>query len=494
MKHLLKFTKNQGLEAALAFLLPFTLYLRTLAPTIYNLDSAELTTAAATLGITRATGYPLYILLGHLWSFFPAGDVGYRLNLFSAFCGALTIALGWLLLRSWKVDRWAAAGALGLLACAPFFWSLSTTAEVYTLQTALIAGLLLALQHWTRQPTAARMAWVGICAGLCLSNHLSALLLLPGCAWLVLARQPSIFRGWAVPAGLGGLLVGLSPYLYLPLRFGALPAFNYAGLYDASGIFHPMNLASWDGFWSLVLGRRFSDMMFHYDIATTLPALRQLLTSLWRAFLIIGIGPGLLGMIVLERKWRGWGIALLLMLAGNVLFYTGYTVVDVETMYLPILFLWAIWLGVGYQKIVDWLNRPQLKKTTGLSRGTNAMRALMLLLVLFALILNWQSADHSQDWSTRTLGESQLRQMEAGAVYFGWWDTVPVMTYLQLVEGQYPNVKIINRFLMQADDLTIYAHNQAAIRPVYADTPFTVQPGFSSQKIDEKLYRLIVLQ
>jgi len=122
------------------------------------------------------------------------------------------------------------------------------------------------------------------------------------------------------------------------------------------------------------------------------------------------------------------------------------------------------------------------------------MRALILLLVLFALILNWQSADHSQDWSTRTLGESQLRQMEAGAVYFGWWDTVPVMTYLQLVEGQYPNVKIINRFLMQADDLTIYAHNQAAIRPVYADTPFTVQPGFSSQKIDEKLYRLIVLQ
>ena len=47
-----------------SFFFPLLLYLQTLAPTVYNLDSAELTTAAATLGITRATGYPLYILTG----------------------------------------------------------------------------------------------------------------------------------------------------------------------------------------------------------------------------------------------------------------------------------------------------------------------------------------------------------------------------------------------------------------------------------------------
>src|SRR5690242_10390736 len=76
-----------------AFTLPFTLYLLTLAPTVYNLDSAELTTAAATGGITRATGYPLYLLLGRLWSHIPIGDIGYRMNMFSAINGALTVAL-----------------------------------------------------------------------------------------------------------------------------------------------------------------------------------------------------------------------------------------------------------------------------------------------------------------------------------------------------------------------------------------------------------------
>src|SRR4051794_2808336 len=90
-----------------AFGLPFILYVLTLAPTIFNLDSAELTTAAATGGITRATGYPLYLLLGYLWSQIPIGDVGYRMNLFSAFNGALTVALAERILRRWRVGRWA---------------------------------------------------------------------------------------------------------------------------------------------------------------------------------------------------------------------------------------------------------------------------------------------------------------------------------------------------------------------------------------------------
>ncbi len=72
-----------------AFCLPMLLYWQTMAPTIYNLDSAELTTAAYTGGLMRATGYPLYLSIGYLWSRIPIGDVGFRMNLFSAVCGAI---------------------------------------------------------------------------------------------------------------------------------------------------------------------------------------------------------------------------------------------------------------------------------------------------------------------------------------------------------------------------------------------------------------------
>ena len=61
---------SSGLDwfALAAVGLPLLIYSQTLAPTIYNLDSAELTTAAATNGIVRATGYPLYLVLGKIWS------------------------------------------------------------------------------------------------------------------------------------------------------------------------------------------------------------------------------------------------------------------------------------------------------------------------------------------------------------------------------------------------------------------------------------------
>lgn len=43
--------------------------------------------------------------------------------------------------------------------------------------------------------------------------------------------------------------------------------------------------------------------------------------------------------------------------------------------------------------------------------------------------------DLSGDWSTRQIGQTILNEVEPGAVVFGWWDTVPVIQYLQLVEG-----------------------------------------------------------
>jgi hypothetical protein len=141
-----------------AFGLPLILYVLTLAPTIYNLDSAELTTAAATGGITRATGYPLYLVLGKMWSWLPFGDVGYRMNLFSAVGGAMTILLAERILRRLHVGPWARFGALGLLASAYYFWALSLIAEVYTLHTALMAGAILLLLRWAEAPGPLRLA------------------------------------------------------------------------------------------------------------------------------------------------------------------------------------------------------------------------------------------------------------------------------------------------------------------------------------------------
>lgn len=459
----------------LAFCLPFALYLLTAAPTIYNLDSAELTTAAATSGIARATGYPLYLMLGYLWSWLPLGDVGYRMNLLSAFNGALTIALAERVLRRLAVGPWATFGALGLLACANSFWSLSLVAEVYTFQTTLMAALLLVLLRWNEHPSPQRLALVGLMLGLALSHHGATLLLLPGCAFFLLTRSPrQMLAPRALMFACGGLLLGLSCYLYLPLRYVAHPLFNYAGHYNALGQFISVDLRTPQGVFWLVSGQAFRNDMLAYDRFELWSEVERFGILIWRTFLGIGITPGIVGLIVLlRRNWRLGG-ALLLMWLCHVAFYVDYRVFDKETMFLPAYLIWALWLGVGYQTLLNWVREPANESSW---LRLLPLQGLILGAALFAMLWNWPLVDSSRDWSTRTRSENILRHSEHGALIVGWWDVVPSISYLQLVEGQRPDMETLNRFLIAPDDLQRLLLREIQRRPVYIDSvPGGLQP------------------
>lgn len=453
-----------------AFGLPFTLYILTLAPTVYNLDSAEFTAAAASGGLVRATGYPLYLLLGRVWSWLPIGDVGYRMNLLSAFSGALTVALAERILRRLDVGPWAVLGALGLLASAPYFWAMSLIAEVYTLHTALMATIILLLLRWADDPTPGRLALVGLTGGLSMGNHAATVLLLPGILWHLFTVAPrKVLVPRAFLAAVGASLLGLAVYLYLPLRFGALPAFNYAGHYSASGVFIPVNLRTFGGLWWLVSGQAFAGEMFAYQGADLWREVGHFGAQLWRAFLVVGIGPGLLGAVVLlKRDWRHGGM-LILMFAAIAGFYIDYRVVDKDTMFLPAYLVWALWLGIGYQVLLGWV-----RQATGAAAqrwGTWLMRGLMVGVVLLTVGWNWRLVNLSDDRSARERGEAILRSVEPDALILGWWDTAPVVEYLQLVEDQRPDVQTINRFLIAREDMVRLVQREVLRRPVYIDNP-----------------------
>ncbi len=97
--------------SATLFLLAFALYVRTLAPTVVFLfdDTLEFQYVIPRLGILHPTGYPLYALLGKLFTLIvPLNDVAYRLNLFSALCAALAVAFVYLVAQQLTTHRIAA--------------------------------------------------------------------------------------------------------------------------------------------------------------------------------------------------------------------------------------------------------------------------------------------------------------------------------------------------------------------------------------------------
>src|SRR6266700_5757421 len=75
------------------FLVALLLYCCTLAPTVTLTDSGELIVVAHALGVAHPPGVPLWVMLAHLASLVPLGNVAVRINFSSAVFAALACAM-----------------------------------------------------------------------------------------------------------------------------------------------------------------------------------------------------------------------------------------------------------------------------------------------------------------------------------------------------------------------------------------------------------------
>ncbi|MEJ2559410.1 MAG: DUF2723 domain-containing protein, partial [Anaerolineae bacterium] len=178
------------LIAAALFIGGLIAYVSTLAPTLLDGDAALFQYTPSVLGVTYPTGYPTYILLGRLWTLLvPIGSVAYRMNLFSAVCGALALALLYPALHRLLESRLAALMAVLIFATLPTYWRWATEAKIYTLHILFLSGILLLLTRWGKSADSQtnglglRSYYILLAAllfGLALGNHSTTLLLAPG--------------------------------------------------------------------------------------------------------------------------------------------------------------------------------------------------------------------------------------------------------------------------------------------------------------------------
>lgn len=103
-----------------AFVLPLLLYVVTLAPSVTLEDSGEFITAAYLLGVPHPSGYRLWCLITHAFTWLPWGTVAERVHLGSATFSAATAWLVYLVvLRLFADWRAALVAAIGLDATSP---------------------------------------------------------------------------------------------------------------------------------------------------------------------------------------------------------------------------------------------------------------------------------------------------------------------------------------------------------------------------------------
>ena len=232
--------------AVFAGALGLAIYVRSLAPGLLWGDDAEFQLAAWVGGFAHPTGYPLYLLLGWLWThLLPVGDPAFRMNLFSAMWGG--VAAGLVALLAMRLTRFVAGpnafgflgpskvgsrllgfGAALVFVFTPTFWSQAVVAEVYTLHATFVAAILFALLVWGERRlvgdvrSARRYSYlIALLFGLSLAHHRSTILLIP--AALLFVAIVLRGSGWRRPRprqvlGLSmALLAPLLLYLVIPL-------------------------------------------------------------------------------------------------------------------------------------------------------------------------------------------------------------------------------------------------------------------------------------
>ncbi len=230
-------------------------YILTLERDVSWWDCGEFITSAYGLEVGHPPGSPLYWLLAHnimllgeaVNSLFNL-EVGlpWWCNLLSALAGGWTAGMLYWTLIEWRRGRdtdpadnksykWiAAAGALCYGWC-DTAWFSAVESEVYSLAMAIASTMLWGMVRWKNtQDYGHRVRWIVLeclLLGLGLSVHLLCLLVMPAMALILLQEK---IKGWWKPrswwiVGLMMLLIGLSPYLIVPIRAQADPPLNSVG-------------------------------------------------------------------------------------------------------------------------------------------------------------------------------------------------------------------------------------------------------------------------
>jgi len=441
----------------------FTLYLITLGDHVGRADTFEFQVVMPQLGIAHPTGYPLFIMIGKLFSLLPFGSMAFRVNLLSAIYATGAVMLIYRTIVSLTFDRRAAATGALILAASPAFWSQAIVVEVYALNAlfvAIILFLLLRLFGQTArgglsnpphsagfdnparandlepkiQNPKSKICLLAFVFGLALTHHLTTAILIPAIASALLLAKPKLpIKSWLIAIGL--FLLGLTPWLYIVLR--------WPGLHNGAA----MPIGEWIGW---IFGQRFGGAL-NLSLWND-PTRWSIITRITlEQFGWIGVALTALGMPVLIKRAPRIALITFVIFAGYFFYGLIYNVPDVAVFIIPAFMMMAMWIGVAISFVVETITGQRVVALLGSSLITrHALRATLLivasLLPLALIAANFSLVDqHGRDADLEAWGRSTLLSWpipEHAAILVDSEKIAPLY-YLQVTEHIRPDLEII---------------------------------------------------
>ncbi len=337
-------------------------YASTVPPVQVFGDPGEYTFIPWILGIAHPPGYAFYTLLAALWQrLVPIGSVAFRTHLLASTAGALSAALVYLIVlrliqHSTPGSQPLASGrrrfALHLpalfaglsLAAATDIWqhSIHANAHIITLLLAT-SGVFLLIQWWSSGQD--RWLYVfAVIAGFSPPHHLLLVFAFPAYAiFIVLVKPRLVLQPRKILALIGCFLLGLSVFLYYPLRSPTAP-------------FGSTDITSLESFIHFVSAEGLRVNLFYYGLGDQLTRFQVFFELLKLQYSVIGLLLVVPGAIWLARKaWKPFVLCAVFFL--SLYLFIINTVQDVMAYLMLPFMMVAVFSGLGAWAIVTY--RPR---------------------------------------------------------------------------------------------------------------------------------------
>jgi hypothetical protein len=489
------------IAAAIAATLVFVLYLLTLAPSVAMWDTGEYMAAVKVLGIPHPPGNPFFVLLGHAFASLPI-PVSYaaRINIMAALASALSAGF-WFLITERIVARWIAerwqrlvVASLATLIGATAFtvWNQSVVNEkVYTISLLFFTIASWIIIQWIEEPDSPRadrlIVLVCFLLGLGYSNHPAGFLPLPAAGLaLLMVRWRTLLRWRLVLAALGALILGLTPFIYEPVRAAYFPAINEGAptacnvKLEASCTFSDLtkdrlmaNINREQYGQKVERGAPYSaqvGMWWLYFKWQWLRDSHETMQGLQFVMAFLFLGLGLLGGYVhwdRDRKTFWYFGPLMFTMTLALIYYLNFKygwsqapelgnavpreVRDRDYFYIWSFSAWGVWAAIGLSFIWEQLahvlggeaqgeekasgKKAVVVRSWPTARGFK-LAAPILLIALIPLVANWRFASRTGHYFTQQWARDYLNSLEPYAIVItnGDNDTFPLW-YAQEVEG-----------------------------------------------------------
>ncbi|MGB7873924.1 MAG: DUF2723 domain-containing protein, partial [Anaerolineales bacterium] len=362
-KHLFPLSRLDILFAIFIGILALALYVRTLAPSLLYGDVAEFQTLSYTLGMTHASGYPTQIIFGKLFTFLPFGDIAYRVNLMSAFFGALAVGCVYLIVR--LMGGWRTAGlvASSALAASTFFWRRTIIAESYGPAAGMLSLVWLSVLLWRRTDNWNWLFIAGLVGGLSLGIH--STVIMTGASVLVYmlltARKGIAWLG-AVSGALLGLVLTFALFLYLDYNDPPSSIYNttYRTNLSERGLTPEEFNSPMDRLLVIFPAGSFQSYYFSAPPEEINRRILEYVNSFpeWQSLAIMF---GALGLLAIPKmgKWR-WqeGLYTLIAFALIWVFAVSVEFSVYQEFFVPAAVFVYVWLGMGVSIMLDGLEWP----------------------------------------------------------------------------------------------------------------------------------------